>query len=255
MKINTLVQLKDYCLRRLGAPTIVINVAEDQIWDRLQDAIDFFNEFHSDSTAKIFHKYQITQEDIDNQYIEISPLITHIYRILPLSSQASISNSIFDPVYQMRLSDFLSFNYLESSMQYWYQWQSHIKMIQMQTTGAQQEIDFSRYEHQLKIRVDWRTDIFVGQWIIIEAERLLLDPDEDINTPADVYDNLFLKEYATALIKLQWGENLSKYSGIQLPGGVTFSGERLISEAKEDILRIKEEARSVWETPLGIYVG
>jgi len=255
MKINSLVQLKDYCLRRLGAPTIVINVAEDQIWDRLQDAIDFFNEFHYDSTARILHKYQITAEDIENRFIPIPTIITHVHRILPLSDQGMTSSAIFDPVYQMRLTDFLSFNHLGTSLQYWNQWQSHLRMLQLQLSGAQQEIDFTRYEHELRIHVDWRSDIRLDQWIIIDAERLLLDPDSDINSPADVYDNIFLKEYATALIKQQWGENLSKYGGIQLPGGITYSGERILSEAREDIQRIKEEARSVYEMPLGIYLG
>jgi len=255
MKINTLVELRDYCLRRLGFPAITINVAEDQVWDRLQDAIEFFNEFHADSTARIFHKYQITAEDIVNQYIPIPSVITHVSRILPLSDQGMTSEAIFDPVYQMRLSDFLSFNHLGTSMQYWYQWQSHIRMLQMQMGGAQQEIDFTRYEHKLQIRVNWSTDIVKGKWLIIEAERLLLDPESDINEPADVYNNLFLKEYATALIKEQWGMNLSKYSGIQMPGGITFSGERILSEARDDIQRIKEEARNVWENPLGMYVG
>lgn len=254
-KLSTLVDLKDYCLRRLGYPTIQINVTEDQIWDRLQDAIDFFNEFHADSTARVFHKHQITETDIENQYITIPDTITHVKRILPLSDEGMTSSAIFDPVYQMRMSDFLSFNHLGSSVQYWNQWQSHIKMIQMQLSGAQQEIDFTRYEHQLKIRVDWEADITKGQWVIIEAERLLLDPEMEINDPSDVFNDQFLKQYATALIKEQWGENLSKFDGVQLPGGVTFSGERIRNEAREDIQRIREEARNFWEDPLGIFVG
>lgn len=262
--ISTRSELKAYCLRRLGAPVIQINVSDDQVEDRLDDAFDFFNEFHWDSTARIFHKHQITQEDKDNQYINIPAEITHIKRILPLQGGGLNATGIFDPVYQMHQNDFLSFNHVGSSMQYWNQWQSHLKMIQMQTSGTQQEIDFTRYEHQLRIRVNWETDVSVGDWIVIDAERLLLPggygmtddgSSPSIETVSDVYNDQFVKEYATAMIKQQWGENLSKFEGIQMPGGVTFSGDRIRQEARDDIARIREEARQVWEQPLGLYIG
>ena len=253
--INTRANLKNYCLRRLGYPVIKINVSDDQIEDRLDDAFDFFNEFHYDSTARFFHKYQITETDVANQYLTIPNEITHIRRILPLSSDSSNSEAIFDPVYQMHMNDFLSFSSAGGSLQTLFILKQHMKMMDMQLNGAQQEIDFSRYEHQLRLRVDWSKDISVGQWIIVDAERLLLDPDDDYTSASDVYNDQFLKEYATALIKLQWGQNLSKFDGVQLPGGVTYNGERITSEAKEDLQRIREDARNVWEEPLGIYTG
>jgi hypothetical protein len=255
-KINSLDELKDYCLRKLGYPVIEINVSEDQIYDRINDAIDFFNEYHFNSTARFFHKHQITATDIENEYITIPPEITHIKRILPLQSEGTTAqDALFDPVYQMRMSDFMSFNHMGSSMQYWNQWGSHIKMMQMQFGGAQQEIDFNRYNHQLKLRIDWQVDVTEGDWVIIDAERLLLDPDSDYTEPSDVYNDMFLKELSTALIKLQWGQNLSKYEGIQLPGGTVMNGEKIFNEAQEEVLRLKEEARSNWEAPLSLFVG
>ena len=258
MPISSRTELKQYCLRRLGAPVIQINVADDQVEDRLDDGLDFFNEFHYDSTARFLHKHQVTATDISNQYITIPDEITHIRRILPLQGSdgaTTTTEAIFDPVYQMHMSDLLSFGHIGSSMAYFTQWKSYARMVQGQTSGLQQEIDFSRYEHQLKIRVEWGKDIVVGQWIIIDADRLLLDPNGGSPSLSDVYNDQFLKEYCTALIKENWGTNLKKFSGIQMVGGVTFNGEQIYQEAKEDILRIKEEARLVWEEPLGIFIG
>jgi len=130
-----------------------------------------------------------------------------------------------------------------------------MKMMQMQLSGAQQEIDFNRYNHQLKLRIDWDVDIQVGDWIIIDAERLLLDPDDNYSSTSDVYNDQFLKELSAALIKQQWGQNLSKFEGMQLPGGVTMNGERIFNEAQEEVLRIKEDARNNWEAPLSLFVG
>jgi hypothetical protein len=251
--INSLEELKDYCLRKLGWPVIEINVSEDQVYDRINDAIDFFNEFHFNSTARFFHKHQITTTDIENEYITIPPEITHIKRILPLNSNGNMANdALFDPAYQMRMSDFMSFNHMGSSLQYWNQWGSHMKMMQMQLGGATQEIDFNRHNHQLKLRIDWEVDVQVGTWVIIDAERLLLD---DFSEPSDVYNDMFLKELSTALIKLQWGQNLSKYEGIQLPGGTVMNGEKIFNEAQEEVMRVKEDARKNWEAPLSLFVG
>lgn len=258
MAISSRAELKAYCLRRLGHPVIKINVADDQIEDRIDDALDFFNEFHYDSTARFFHKHLVTATDVANQYITIPDEITHIRRILPLNSEdgsGTTTEAIFDPVYQMHFSDLLSFGYTGSSVAYYTQWKSHMRLVQSEFSGLQQEIDFTRYEHQLKIRVEWGKDITAGQWIIIDAERLLLDPNGGSPSLSDVYNDQFLKEYATALLKEMWGTNLKKFSGIQMVGGVTFNGEQIFQEAKEDIQRIREEARMVWEEPLGIYIG
>jgi hypothetical protein len=142
MGISSRTELKQYCLRRLGHPVIKINVADDQIEDRLDDAIDFFNEFHYDSTARFFHKHQITATDVANQYITIPDEITHIRRILPIQGDegSTASEAIFDPVYQIHMSDLLSFGYTGSSIAYFTQWKSHIKMLQSQVSGLQQEI-------------------------------------------------------------------------------------------------------------------
>ena len=259
--IDTRGEFKNYCMRRLGYPVIQINVSNDQIEDRIDDAFDFFNEFHMDSTARFFHKHCITPEDISNQYLTIPNEITHIRRILPLNGNSELgggagSGSTWDPMYQEALSNSISFSHVGSSMQFFYQSRELNKTIQMIINGAQEEIDFNRYDHKLKIRVDWSKDIFEGQWIIIDAERLLLDPDdEDYNTVSDVYNDQWLKAYATALIKKQWADNMSKFSGITMPGGVTYNSEQLLSEAKEEIAKLQEEGRNIFQEPLGIFTG
>lgn len=261
-------ELKHYCLRRLGAPVLQINVADEQVEDRISDALDFFVEFHEESTSRIFHKHQITEEDYAAQYIRIPPVITHIHNLLPLTSS---SNGGFgslsiahDPMYQMRHNDLVAFgsSTISGSLQYMHQVGSHLKMLQMQTSGTSQEFRFTKYANRLNIDVDWSTDIAIDDWIIIDAERLIIYED-DVSSPEEVestlngfWNNMFLKEYTTALIKQQWGMNLTKYSGMQMPGGVTFDGERILNEAREDIERIKIEARETWERPLGdVFMG
>jgi len=254
-RITSRTQLANYCLRKLGAPVIQINVAPEQIDDRIDEALDRFIEFHYDSTARIFHKHQITKEDLSNQYISIPDTIVFINKVLPFTQG---SGGYFNPVYEMRLSDFLSFGSMTSSLQYYTQWQQNVQMTQMLTEGVHQQIDFALYENTLKLRVEWGIDINVGDWIIIDSERILSGSDESSSPPelADFWGNLWLKDYTTALIKEQWGQNLSKFEGIQMPGGVTFNGERISSEAKEEIMLLEEQIRDIWEKPLGeVYVG
>ena len=262
-KISSRSELKQYCLRKLGAPVLKINVADEQIEDAIDDAIQYFLEFHDDSTARILHKHQITPEDIEFQYIQIPEDISHIKRILPIKSLNTGSSSIFDPAYQMRLQDYMSFthpNYYGDTLQYWYQWQEHMKMIEMQITGARQEIDFNRHEHELHLRISWEHDIREGDWLIIDAERMLININADLGSPefysvSDVYNNMFLKEYTTELIRYQWGSNMRKYSGMQLPGGITLDAEAILAEAKERIDELKQEMREIWENPPMMAVG
>lgn len=256
-KIKNRTQFAGYCLRKLGHPMIKINVTNDQINDCIDDSIQFYNHFHFDATSEVYHKHQITQENIDNRYIDIPDNIVSVKKIVPISSDSysTSTEALFDPMYQMYKSDLLSFNNLSTSVQYLMQWKESAKMIQLLISGIKEIFDFSVHENRLYLHLNWMTDIAIDDWLVINAERILLNPDEDINAESDVWGDMFLKEYCAALIQLQWGQNLSKYENVQMPGGVVFSGERIYMEAKEKVERIKEEARSVWELPPLMMIG
>jgi hypothetical protein len=253
--------LKNYSLRKLGAPVIQINVADEQVDDRVDDALEYFIEFHSDSTARTLHKHQITSDDMNRESILIPDDVVFVRNVIPFPGGGSTSTKggVFDPVYQMRLSDFYSGDGASTiSMQYYYQWNSNQSMIQMLSEGKNQQFDFTRYNNELKIRVEWGVDIAEGQWLIIDSERVFFD-QENSSSPSDpslLWNNIWLKDYTAALIKEQWGTNLFKYEGVQLPGGVVINGERIYQEAKDEIAQLQEKIRDIWEEPVSeIYMG
>lgn len=256
MKLQNRTQLKDYCLRKLGHPMLKINVTDDQIEDCIDDSIQFFNEYHYNATARLYHKHQITQTDIDNEYITIPDHIIAVRRLIPLSSQGGATSAIFDPVYQMRLNDLITFNHAVVDTDYIYTLNMAIQTNNVMITGAQEIVDYTRYENKLHIRIDWGNDIAKDDWVIVDAERILLGRDGDhLTDPSDVWDDMFLKEHCVYTIQYQWAKNLSKFEGISMPGGVTYSPDRLLSDANENLARIREDARSVWELPPMFGIG
>ena len=257
MRLQNRDQLAQYCLRKLGSPMLKINVTEDQIEDCIDDSIQFFNEFHYNATARLYHKHQLTAEDITNQYLTLPDHIIAVRRIIPLSSSGGSNTSIFDPVYQLRLNDLITFNHSVVDVDYLYTLNMSMQTINVMISGAQEIVDFTRHENKLHIRVDWNNDLKEGDWIVIDAERILIDHsnDESPTMPSDVWDDMFLKEYCTYLIQYQWAKNLSKFEGISMPGGVTYSADRLMTDANENLARIREESRSVWEVPPMFGIG
>jgi hypothetical protein len=204
-------ELKDYCLRRLGAPVIEINVDDDQVEDRIDDAFQFYREYHFDAVEKVYLKHQMTAEDITNQYITVPDLVVGVERILPFSNRSDGTN-IFSIRYQILLNDLYSL--MSTNLIYYYQVKQELELINQILVGTK-PIRFNRHMNRLYVDMSWPEDADVGSWIIVECWRIL-DPD----TYRDVYNDMFLKRYCTALIKRQWGENLKKFQGVQLPGGV-----------------------------------
>lgn len=245
-KITTREELKDYCLRRLGSPVIEINVDDDQVEDRIDDAFQFYREYHYDAVEMVYLKHQFTAEDIQNQYIEVSDLVVGVTRILPFTSR-SRGMDIFDIRYQILINDLYSL--MSTDLIHYSMVKTQLELINHLLVG-QQPIRFNRHMNRLFIDCDWNQDSRVGEFIIVECYRIL-DPEQY----RDVYNDMFLKRYTTALIKRQWAENIKKFSGVQLPGGVTLNGDNLYVEATNEITKIEEEIQSKFELPVDMFIG
>jgi hypothetical protein len=247
-KPNSRSTLIDYCMRSLGAPVVEINVDEDQVEDRIDEALQFYQHYHADAIEKVFLKHQITSDDITNGYISIPDLVTDVVRIFPLRDSIS-GDSMFDAQYQMHLNDVYSMGYMGSLVEYSMakQW---LALLDILVDSNDKHISFDRHKNSLRIDMDWSKEVSVDDYIIVECYRIL-DPE----TYTDVYNDYFLKRYATALIKQQWGVNLSKFEGMVMPGGVTFNGRQILEDAKEEIDKLNEEVRLNWEQPVDFYTG
>ena len=247
MAITTRQNLIDYCLRRLGAPVTEINVDDDQVSDRIDDAIEFFQEYHFDGVEKVFLKHTITQTDIDNEYIAVADPVISVLRILPIPNFNAFQTGFFNEEYQLRLQDLENFR--ASTMIDWAMSQVNFSLVE-HLFSVQPTLLFNRKQNKMYLETDWADKFSVGTILIIEAYRAL-----DPATYTEVYNDMFLKKYATALIKQQWGSNLKKFTGVTLPGGVTLDGQTIFSEALEEITKIEEEMSLKYELPPDGFIG
>ena len=246
--------LIDYCLRRLGQPVIEINIDDDQLDERVDDALEFFQEYHFDGVEKVFLKHKITQTDIDNEYIPMGdpaspdggPVIS-VVRVLPIPSFDSFQSGFFNEEYQLRLNDLNNFS--GSSMIQWSMSLRNFSEIE-QLFSITPQMMFNRKQNRVYLEADWSEKFNVDDYLIIEAYRAL-----DPAVYPEVWNDMFLKKYTTALIKRQWGENLKKYQGVVLPGGITLDGKTIYDEAVEEIRQIEEEISLKYELPADGYVG
>ena len=238
----------DYCLRSLGAPVIEINVDEDQLDDRVDEALQFYQYYHDDAIEKVYLKHEITQTDIDNGYITTNDLITDVVRILPLRDAVS-STDMFDIRYQMHLNDIYSLGFLGSLTDY-VMGQQWLALLDLVIDSDDKHVNFEKHKNRLEVFMDWSEEVEVGDHLIVECYRII-DPD----TFTDVYNDYFLKRYCTALIKKQWGQNLIKFEGMVMPGGVTFNGRQLYDDAVQELEQLVEEARLNWEKPIDFMTG
>jgi hypothetical protein len=244
--VTTREQLKDYCLRRLGAPVIEINIDDDQIEDRIDDAFQFYRDYHYDAVEMVYLKHQITAQDIANLYVPIPDSVVGVSRILPFSDRSDGMN-IFSIRYQILINDLYSL--MSTNLIYYYQVKQELELINQVLVGTK-PVRFNRHMNRLYIDMDWAGDVNVGDYIIVECYRIL-DPD----TYRDVYNDRFLKQYTTALFKRQWGENLKKFSGVQLPGGVTLNADKIYEDALDEINKIEAEMQSRFELPVDMFTG
>jgi len=239
-------QLIDYCLRNLGQPVIEINVDDDQLEDRIDEALQFYRDFHYDSVELVYLKHQVTSNNISQQYIELNDAITGVERVIPFTNKTR-GIDLFDVRYQILLNDIYSIQ--STDIIYYSQVQTQLQLLNDLLVG-QKPVRFNRHTNRLYIDMDWEMDISAGEYIIVQAYRIL-----DPNTYTDVYNDEYLKRYATALIKKQWGNNLKKFEGVQMPGGVTLNGQKIYDEAMEEIQELKEEVKNTYQLPVDFFVG
>lgn len=240
-------ELADYCLRALGAPVLEINIDEDQIEDRIDEAIQFYQEYHSDAVVRTFYKHQVTEEDYTYNYIPLPPQLISVLRVLNLSSGDAAD--MFSVKYQMFLNDLYGLRNPESLINY-EMTKQYMGAIEMILTGNSQQIIFTRHMNRLSIQDDWKNFVKVGQYIIIEGYQTI-----DPNQYTDVYNDMLLKKYLTALLKRQWGINLLKFEGMQLPGGVTINGRAIYEDALNDIEKIETDFDTKYQMPPDFFMG
>ena len=241
MALTSKALLKEYCLRRLGHPVIEINVDEEQCDDRVSDALQYFAEYHFDGVEKVFLKHTITQDDIDNEYIAMADPVISVIRVLPIPNFNAFQTGFFNEEFQLRIQDLNTFT--GSSLINWQMSLQNWSMVDHLFTVTP-TIHFNRKQNKVYLETNWADKFSVGDILIIEAYRIL-----DPTTYTEIYDDMFLKKYTAALIKRQWGENLKKFEGVQLPGGVTLNGKTIYDEAVEEINKIEEEMNMKWELP------
>ena len=319
-KPNSRQTFSDYCLRSLGAPVIEINVDEDQIDDRIDEALQFYQFYHADSIEKFYLKHKVTNStltltasvagnfqvgetitggtsgakaviktaaatkitynqlddtnvafaanetitgdttsatatissiskgDIENGYIALNDAITDVVRVMPIRDSVS-STDMFDIRYQIHLNDIHSVGFMGNLTEYVMSRQ-FLSLLDVVVDSDDKQINFDRHKNRLDIFMDWDEEVDVDDYLVVECYRII-DPD----TFTDVYNDYFLKRYATALIKRQWGTNLLKFEGMVMPGGVTFNGRQLFDDANEEITRLEEEARLNWGQPIDFMTG
>ena len=244
-KPNSRQGLIDYCLRALGAPVIEINVDEDQLEDRIDEAMQFYQEYHSDSIVRNYRKHLVTADDVTNKYVTLPDSMIFVNGVWPINA-SSTQAGMFSVEYQMHLNDLYNLRH-PGVLIYYEMTKQYMSLIDLKINGMSQRSTFSRHQNRIYIEGD---DLEEGIYIIVEGHEVL-DPD----TYTDIYNDMLLKKYLTALIKRQWGLNLIKFEGMQLPGGVTLNGRQIYDDATQDIEKIEETMQLTYEKPTDFFVG
>ena len=241
----TRAEFKENCLRRLGKPVIEINVDDDQVEDRVDEALRYYWDYHFDGSSKTFYKYQITQQDKDNQYVTIPNNIIGVINIFDLGSALG-TNNLFNIRYQIALNDLYTLTSV--SMVPYYMAMQHMQFLEQMLVGRQ-PLRYNRNTNKLHIDMDWDR-LNVGDYLIAEAYEVV-DPD----TFTDAWSDRWLLRYAACLIKQQWGTNLKKFDGMKMPGGLTFNGQRIYEEATAEREQLEQEMIYSYSLPVTDMIG
>ena len=242
--------LADYCKRRLGEPVIEVNIDEDQVEDRIDESLQYYREFHSDATVRTYLKHLVTATDVTNQYIPIATNIIFISKMFPVAGGIVGGSGMFDIKYQMMLNNIHDLMNFAGDLAYYEQMQQYLSTLDMKLNGAPQ-VQFSRRQNRLYVFGDFADkDIVAGDYIVAEVYTEVSDSDH-----TSIFNDMFVKEYTTALIKQQWGQNLIKFEGMQLPGGVILNGRQIYDDATAEIATLRENIRSEHEFPPDFFVG
>lgn len=261
-------ELINYTLRQLGAPVLEINVADEQLDDRLDDALQYFNERHFDGVEKMFLKYKISKEDIDrgrskidgqsvgivttyatsgigtfgweetSNYIQVPDAVIGVERIFKIDNR-TITSNLFNVNYQLFLNDIYWFSSTE--LLNYYMTKTYLADIDW-IVNPQRQIRFNKRQNRLYLDISWDT-LKEDQYLVMECYRIL-----DPNDFSKVYNDSFLKMYFTSLVKKQWGQNLIKFQGVKLPGGIELNGRQIYDDAVQELEVIRERMMSEYET-------
>ena len=238
--------MKEFCLRRLGKPVIEINIDDDQMDDRIDEALLYFQDYHFDGVETTWLKHQITQTDIDNNYITITDSNTiGIVDIFDIGDATS-TNNLFDVRYQIALNDLYDLSRYDL-VPYFMNFMN-IRFIEEMLIGKQ-PIRYNRHQNRLSVDMDWQK-VNVDDYLIAKVYKKL-DPD----TYTDVWGDRWLQRYVTALFQVQWGKNLTKFTGMQLPGGVQFNGEQILQQGLEEKQKLEEEMIVSYSLPVHDLTG
>jgi hypothetical protein len=243
---TTRASFKEYCLRKLGKPVIEINVDDDQVEDRIDEAIRYYWDYHFDGTEKVYYKHAITDTDKANKYITLPENIIGAVRVFPIGDPSIRSDDMFNIRYQIALNDLYTLT--AYSMIPYYMAMQHLALISEFLVG-QQPIRYSRHRDRLYVDTKW-DNYNVGDFLLVEAYEVL-DPD----TYSEVWSDRWLQNYTTAKIKYQWGSNLTKFTGMQLPGGVQFNGEKIFNDAQVEIEKMEQEMILNYSLPVSDMIG
>jgi len=279
-KPSTKQGLIDYCFRKLGAPVLEINVDDDQVDDLVDDTIQYYNERHYNGIERMYLKYKITQDDIDrgtakgtdgvgivtttgtssnvsghgtvtsnfyetSNFLAIPDHVIGVNKIFKFDS-SSISGGMFSIKYQLFLNDLYYFNSVE--LLQFAMTKTYLEDIDFLLT-TEKQIRFNQRQDRLYLDIDWGSQT-VDTFIVIDCFRAL-NPDEF----TQVYNDPFVKLYLTALIKRQWGQNLIKFRGVKLPGGIEMNGREIYDDATRDLDALKQRMATEYETPPLDFIG
>lgn len=239
-------EFKEYCLRKLGKPVIEINVDDDQVEDRIDEALRYYWDYHFDGTDKIYYKHQVTLQNQTDKYITVPENIIGAVRVFPIADPLVRSDDLFNIRYQIALNDLYTLTSV--SMVPYYMVMEHLALISEMLVG-QQPIRFNRHKNRVYIDMDWG-NINVGEFLLIEAYEVV-DPD----TWSQIWSDRWLQNYTTAKIKYQWGSNLTKFTGMNLPGGVQFNGEKILNDAQDELQKMEQEMISSYSLPVSDMIG
>jgi hypothetical protein len=236
---------KEYCLRRLGKPVIEINVDDDQVEDRIDESLRYYWDYHFDGSEKVYYKHQVTADDKANRYITLPENIIGAVNIFDIGDALN-TNNMFNIRYQIALNDLYTLTSV--SMVPYYMAIQHIQFLEYILVGKQ-PIRYNRHTDRLYLDMDWNK-LDDGHYLIVEAYQVV-DPD----TYTDAWGDRWLAMYCTAQIKRQWGNNLKKFGGMQLPGGLTFNGQQIYNEAQDELLALEKEMISSYSLPVTDMIG
>lgn len=243
---TTRTEFKEYCLRKLGNDVLQINVSDAQVEDRIDEALKYYADYHFAGSQQTYLKHQLTATDITNGYIPVPEEIIGGIKLFALNSSLSTGTGMFNVQYQYVLNNIQDLT--SGNLVNFWTTMEHIQFLQDQLV-AQPRVRYNRHVNRLFIDMEL-SELSEGTFIIAEAA-MAIDPE----TYADVWSDRWLQNYATAKIKYQWGNNTSKFTGMQLPGGVQFNGELILQEAKEEIRQMEEEMIMSFSLPVYDMIG